>query len=378
MSKLCLFFNTPSIYRKLIYSTIDRSFDCDWFFGNWDANVKGFDTKCLEHKVAYLPIINPGGRIYYTRGIITLLFKRDYKQYLMIGDVHDIATWLFLFLKKVFFQRKPVYVWTHGWYGKESATERKAKRLFYGYFVDGVFLYGEYAKSLMVNEGIDPSKLYVIHNSLDYDSQLEIRNSIRKTNIYYDHFRNSNKNIVFLGRLTESKRLDLLLKAVAMLKDRGELYNITIIGDGCVRKELDNLAIEYCLDGVTWFYGACYDESVNAEFVFNADLCVSPGNVGLTAIHSMMFGTPVLTHNDFPHQGPEFEAIIEGKTGSYFQNGDINSLSNCISAWFANNQRSREEVRKACMTEIDEKWNPGYQMRVLRSVLMKDSESHAE
>ena len=48
-----------------------------------------------------------------------------------------------------------------------------------------------------------------------------------------------------------------------------------------------------------WFYGACYDESKLGELIFNADLCVSPGNVGLTAVHSMGYGTPVITHNNF-------------------------------------------------------------------------------
>lgn len=29
--KICLFFNTPSIYREAIYKMIDKEYDCDWF-----------------------------------------------------------------------------------------------------------------------------------------------------------------------------------------------------------------------------------------------------------------------------------------------------------------------------------------------------------
>ena len=44
---------------------------------------------------------------------------------------------------------------------------------------------------------------------------------------------------------------------------------------------------------------------------------VSPGNVGLTAIHSLSYGTPVLTHNNFNNQMPEVESIQPGFNG-YF------------------------------------------------------------
>ncbi len=69
--------------------------------------------------------------------------------------------------------------------------------------------------------------------------------------------------------------------------------------------------------GRIWLYGACYDEEIIGELIFNAQLCVSPGNVGLTAMHSLVYGTPVITHNNFSNQSPEFEAIIDGKTGSF-------------------------------------------------------------
>lgn len=46
----------------------------------------------------------------------------------------------------------------------------------------------------------------------------------------------------------------------------------------CIRERVDKNV---------WFYGSCYDEQTNAELIYNADMCVAPGNVGLTAIHAM-------------------------------------------------------------------------------------------
>lgn len=370
MSKLCLIFNTPSLYRRPIYQKIDDSYDCSWFFGDWDGGVKGFDTSCLRYPVSHLHVKNPGGKVYYTQGVPSLLRRKEFEKYLMIGDVHDISTWCMLLLKTFHFRSKQVYFWTHGWYGKESLIEKLAKRLFY-WMSDGVFLYGSYAKSLMQKEGISSKKLYVVHNSLDYETQLAIRDSLQETNVFQNHFHNTNKNLVFIGRLTESKSLDLLLEAVALLKAKGENYNVTLVGDGAARDGLKKMTLDYSIQDIVWFYGACYDEKTNAEFAFNADICVSPGNVGLTAIHMMMFGTPVITHDAFPYQGPEFEAIKDGVTGSFFHRGDVGSLAKGISDWFFKNEGRRSIIRAACMREIDEKWNPTFQMTILSSVIEK-------
>lgn len=104
---------------------------------------------------------------------------------------------------------------------------------------------------------------------------------------------------------------------------------------------------------------------------YNADVCVSPGNVGLTAIHSLTYGCPVITHNNFPFQGPEFESIIQGKTGDFFQENDVNSLADTIQKWLSQNLHSREAIRQFAYQTIDTKWNLYYQMNILKQVFLK-------
>ncbi len=370
MNKICLIFNTPSLYRKLIYTRIDQEFDCDWYFGDWDANVKGFDTTCLRNPVNTLHVKNPGGSRYATEGLVKLLKDNRYDKYLMIGDAHDMSTWQMLIMKYLFYRKKKIYFWTHGWYGKESKAEKIVKRFFYN-MVDGVFLYGHHAEEIMVKEGFNRKKIHVIHNSLDYDTQLELRKKIRQSSIYEDHFGNVNKNIIFLGRLTAVKRFDLLLNAVKILKDEGEHYNVTFVGDGVERDNMEKMVENFGLKEQVWFYGACYDEVKNAELVFNADLCVSPGNVGLTAMHMLMFGTPVITHDRFELQMPEFESVVPYKTGLFFKYGDVNDLCDKIQEWFRVNGELRDYVRQSCYQEIDSQWTPDFQLNVLHSVLDK-------
>ena len=86
-------------------------------------------------------------------------------------------------------------------------------------------------------------------------------------------------------------------------------------------------------------------------------------------MHSMVFGTPCITHNDFKWQMPEFEAIKLYKTGCFFNRDDVEDLAERIDEWFRVNGKDRNMVRKSCMEEIDDEWNPYFQIEVLKKNL---------
>ena len=358
--------NIGSHYRAAIYQLMDKEIGCDFCFGDkWD-DIKKMDYSSLKGKVTEVHnVIIPHG--YYQKGMMGML-RKDYDNYIICGDIRCISTWLFLLCRKFFYPQKSVYLWAHGMLGKESSAKRIAIRLFYS-LATGGFIYNERSCKIMRENGIKERKLHPIYNSLDYDSQLPIRESLKPSDLYQEHFGNENKNIVFIGRLTKVKRFDLLLDAVALLKERGEQVNVTFIGDGVERRNMEQRVKELGIDKEIWFYGACYDEKTNAELIYNADMCVSPGNIGLTAMHVLMFGCPAITNNDFDHQMPEFEAIQEGVTGAFFKAGDSNSLADTISRWFSTHSDDREAVRSACYKEMDTKWNPHNQICIIKKVL---------
>ena len=66
---------------------------------------------------------------------------------------------------------------------------------------------------------------------------------------------------------------------------------------------------------------------------------------------------------------PEFEAIQEGVTGAFFEAKDSQSLADCIRHWFVNHKGDREKVREACYKEIDSKWNPHIQIKIMKQTL---------
>ncbi len=363
-----LFFNRSSIhYRKGIYVLLDRELNADFMFG--DSRPGGIkplaDVTELTHFKKQLHNVSFGS-FYWQKGVAGLL-KSDYTDFLTPGDPYCLSTWLLLLRARR--KGKNVYLWTHGAYGDETGFKKwiavKRARL-----AKGLFLYGNYARKILEGWGVPPEKLHVVYNSLAYDEQMAVRKGLAPSGLYENHFGNKNHNLVFIGRLTRVKKLDQALKAVSLLKERGLDVNLTFIGDGVMRTELESMTDRLGLSDRVWFYGACYDEAKNADFLYQADLCLSPGNVGLTAMHAMTFGCPVASHDNFPRQMPEFEAIEEGKTGVFFKEDDVEGMAGAIKDWLENG-KDREEIRENCYQVIDGRYNPHSQIRVFKEVILK-------
>ena len=363
--KICLVSSVASHYRAKIYSMIAQQYDCDFYFTKNDGHLKLMDYKLLGGKVVEVER-KKIGPFYYQKGIPSLSSK-DYERYIVMGDPHYISTWI-LMLRLKLHSKKKVFLWTHGWYGKESPLEATFKKFFFR-LADGLLLYGNYARQLLAKEGINTNKLYVVHNSLDYESQLKMRNEIKATDIYMNHFGNDYPVLALIGRLNKRKNLGLLIDALEILHKQAFYCNTVIIGDGDSRQDAEDKVIEYNLQNHVWFYGACYDEKINAELLYNSDVCVMPGDLGLTAIHAMMFGVPVIAHDMFSKHGPEFETIKPDITGDFFSFNNAQSLADTIMKWISNHH-DKESIRVACEKEIDNSWTPVYQMSIINKALL--------
>ena len=126
------------------------------------------------------------------------------------------------------------------------------------------------------------------------------------------------EKIIFIGRLTKVKKIDMLINVINKLNESNLIYDLKIIGDGPEKTYLQSISSKGVEKGYINFLGSLYDEKKIAKLLYNSDLCVSPGNVGLTCIHSLSYGTPVCTHNNFFNQMPESEIITDGKKMEFF------------------------------------------------------------
>lgn len=362
-NNICLIYNYAQHYRFGIFKLMDDELQCDFYFGDKMGDVKKIDYSKLNNFKKELKNIKIISSLYWQKGVFSLFFRK-YDTYILLGEYFCLSTWVLLLLCK--FSSKKTYLWTHGWYGDEGLLKRIVKKIFFN-LGDGILLYGNYAKELMIKERFEANKLHVVYNSLNYEKQIEVRKNLVKTSIYKDYFKNDFPVLIFIGRLTKSKKLSLVIDSQKKNKANDFKFNLVFVGKGDDEENLKNLANESNLKNAIWFFGESYDETEIGNLIYNADICVSPGNVGLTAIHSLVYGTPVLTHSDFPNQGPEFEAIQPDVSGDFFIKNDQQDLTNKIQKWLSN-MDDREKIRMNCYQVIDKKYNPHFQIEVIKNI----------
>ena len=307
------------------------------------------------------------GRVIWQSRIVRECLSASFNQAIFLGDMNILSTWISLLICRL--RNKKTVLWTHGFYGKENYIKRQLRILFYS-IGNKYLLYEQRGKKLMIRAGFDANKIFVIYNSLDYELQKEYFENYQKNNTKreFTFFKNSKlKTILFLGRLTSVKKIDLLIKSLNKLNSKRVNFNLLIIGEGSQKSSLKKISKEGLEKGWIYFYGKTYKESELSKLIYSSDLMVSPGNTGLNAVHALSYGTPVGTHNNFYKQMPEAAIIEDQKTGFFFNENDSDDLSLNIDLWFSkfNINLTQAERRRI----IDEKYNPEYQNKVIQKAL---------
>ncbi|MBN1127105.1 MAG: glycosyltransferase family 4 protein [Sedimentisphaerales bacterium] len=308
------------------------------------------------------------GRYLVQSGLVCLALRQDIDTIIYLGDVQGLTTWLSASIARL--NGKRVLFWSHGWTRRESGLKGWIRTRFYK-LAHGLLLYGNRAKAIGVEKGFKPESLYVIYNSLNYELQKDLRDQNTKENterIRHELFEDADlPMIICTTRLIPTTRLDLLLDALYSLKSQDYRVNLLLVGDGPERSRLQQLSEKHGL--AVKFYGECYDEQILANLLMAADVTVAPGKVGLTAIHSLVYGVPVITHDNPDNQMPESEAITEGITGDLFKWSDSKDLARLIRKWTSDERRSSVQVRNSCYEVIDRYYNPEYQRIIIEQAI---------
>lgn len=134
------------------------------------------------------------------------------------------------------------------------------------------------------------------------------------------------KIIIFVGRLTHVKRLDLLIRGLRQVRDRLPEARLVLVGDGPLRLELEQLAASLDLESSVIFAGSRPDV---AAYMQASDLLVLPSEtegLSIALLEAMACGLPVVVSDCDGNR----ELVTDGLNGMVFPRGNENALAQKI------------------------------------------------
>ncbi len=135
--------------------------------------------------------------------------------------------------------------------------------------------------------------------------------------------------ILYLGRLTTSKSIHILLHAVATLKKDFPKLECIIAGDGPVRRQLEKLSTKLSLKDNVKFLGKVSEEE-KIKLYQKAWVFVNPSLIegwGITTIEANACGTPVVASNVSGLR----DAVSDTKSGILVPYGQVTGFTIAIS-----------------------------------------------
>lgn len=145
------------------------------------------------------------------------------------------------------------------------------------------------------------------------------------------------RRLVLAARLEPIKRIEVLLRAMAILRRADPQVTLTIVGDGSARPALERLAEELGLAGSTRFTG--WREDVASE-LRSADCFVLPSRsegLSMTLLEAMATGLPVVA----TRVGGNPEVVEEGVTGLLVPHSDPEALARALREVIEDPSRAR-------------------------------------
>lgn len=375
MKKIGIVYHYFAHYRAPVFRALADSEETDYYFMG-DPNPTD-DIKRIsfpeEEKLSnrFIPLQNIwlGKGFLWQKKLFSALGKNQFDAVIFLGDIKFLTTWLAIILTRL--KGKKAYLWGHGLYGKEGWLNLRIK-LFLLRLTNGIFLYNNRAEKIYLRHGVSPGKLHVIYNSLNFPETEYYRERYEPWEglALLSSFADPELPVAFcIGRINKVKKIDLLVRALAVLKERNFRVNCFIIGDGSEKPELMALVKQLNLSSQVCFPGALYTEKEISKYIMVSDVCVCPGPIGLTGIHSLSYGVPVISNNNFNLQMPEHEAVTPGLNGDFYEDNNLADLADKIEQCIKTRLADKEKSKGNCYSVIHDFYNPTYQRKTMDAVL---------
>jgi glycosyltransferase involved in cell wall biosynthesis len=255
------------------------------------------------------------GRFFYQTGLL----KLKHPVILSYGNLNNIALWLLLLKSSLFTGQKVIL---HG---------------------QGLYNGAGFVKRLMYKAALSLADAYVCYNAFSRDETIKVL-PLFKMKLHYASntlFLNTSlsekeltdnserKDILYVGRLRNDCGLDLLIEALQQLKSNSNNnIRLKVIGEGELFEEYKK---KYCRYNNIVFLGAIYEEEEILKVSKTCFCGIYPGDAGLSVVHYMSMGLPIIVHDSFNlHMGPEPAYVKEGQCGVFFERNNALSMARAI------------------------------------------------
>jgi len=187
-----------------------------------------------------------------------------------------------------------------------------------------------------IKDDMSSGKVNVIHNGIDVDylKSIEAVNIKEKIGLSKSEFL-----LAVVGSLIHRKGIDLVISAVAGLRNKGIPVSLIVLGDGPERSALEQQTADLHLQRHIFFWGEC--QCPQALLLGDVDVLVSAAReeaFGLVLLEAGLAKLPVIA----PNIGGIPEVVVNGYTGLLFDSEDVNSLMGSIEQLYCEPSKTKE------------------------------------
>jgi glycosyltransferase involved in cell wall biosynthesis len=311
-------------YRVAFFAHLAQSADIDLSIAHGEPRPRtGLRNASQPPRVTRRTLLNRYWQLFnreiavYQAGMLKEIAKNRYDVVVAEFNPRIISNVLGLFVAR---RRRVPFIWWGMILGPNTGQIAARIKLYLARRADAVIFYGRAEAKRFIEMGYDRSRVFVAPNTIDTEAVARLAK---------EQPRSIRDRILYVGRLVERKKVDVVLRAAAQLARTQPTLRTTIIGDGPERQSLEDLAASLGLEDRVEFTGEIYDLAVLAAHFNSAIVSVSAGAVGLSCAQALAAGVPMIVARDEPH-GPEREALIEGRTAVYVPSNDPDSIADAI------------------------------------------------
>jgi glycosyltransferase involved in cell wall biosynthesis len=233
---------------------------------------------------------------YQTGIILDALF--DPKPLFIFADLRFLNLYILTLIQ--FFTRKPIFLHGQGLYKYDRCLFfHKVAFKFFGYFNAIYIAYNEFVLKDLLRK-VDFDKIHAVNNRLEIEP------------VKYKRF--SERKILIMGRSRNGSLIKEFLDFYSTVDSKINFVVISDIPPGSIHDE--RVTVNFSV----------FDEAKIREI--SADCCAGLyiGDCGLSVVHYMSLGLPVIIHDSIRnHMGPE-PAYVKPSFGKFFKRGDFNSI----------------------------------------------------